>query len=112
MLTLTPLTCIKCGAEKGGNWKQCKGSCPIPSSPHFDPNVGIEARAAKVIAEGPRAALQRLRECAMTLVYEMEAMPFTVALGPTVESNLTQALLRVVEVCEKREAELTLKVVT
>lgn len=28
-------TCPKCGADSGNNWSQCKGSCPMPGSPHY-----------------------------------------------------------------------------
>jgi hypothetical protein len=35
----TVMTCPKCGAESGDSWLQCEGSCPMPMSPHFDPNA-------------------------------------------------------------------------
>lgn len=31
-----PVTCPKCGATSGDDWSQCKGSCPMPGSPHYD----------------------------------------------------------------------------
>lgn len=31
------MKCPKCGAISGDDWKQCKGSCPMPGSPHYDP---------------------------------------------------------------------------
>ncbi|MCK1543358.1 hypothetical protein IVB12_15690 [Bradyrhizobium sp. 179] len=30
-------TCPKCGATSGNDWSQCKGSCPLPGSPHHKP---------------------------------------------------------------------------
>lgn len=38
--------CVKCGRESGDDWRQCEGSCPVPDSPHYDP----EALAAKPAA--------------------------------------------------------------
>src|ERR1700722_6050552 len=29
------ITCPKCGTDDPGDWSQCKGSCPMPESPHF-----------------------------------------------------------------------------
>ena len=29
--------CPKCYAKSGDNWGQCRGSCPMPMSPHYDP---------------------------------------------------------------------------
>lgn len=31
------IKCPKCGAESGDDWSQCKGSCPMPGSPHYKP---------------------------------------------------------------------------
>lgn len=31
--------CPKCGFSSGDDWKQCKGSCPMPQSPYFNPPV-------------------------------------------------------------------------
>lgn len=31
------VTCPKCGCHSGGDWSQCKGSCPMRSSPHHVP---------------------------------------------------------------------------
>jgi hypothetical protein len=28
--------CDKCGVRSGNDWSQCKGSCPMPMSPHYD----------------------------------------------------------------------------
>ena len=33
------LICPKCGAASGDDWSQCKGSCPMFGSPHYDPNA-------------------------------------------------------------------------
>jgi hypothetical protein len=30
------ITCPKCGAVSGDDWSQCKGTCPMTMSPHFD----------------------------------------------------------------------------
>lgn len=29
------MPCPKCGAFSGDDWEQCKGSCPMPGSPHY-----------------------------------------------------------------------------
>lgn len=29
-------TCPKCGNESGDDWRQCRGSCPMPVSPYYD----------------------------------------------------------------------------
>lgn len=101
--------CLKCGAISGNDWSQCKGSCPIPASPHFDPHC--EFISEPFPAGGPKAALKRLRQGAMALHSEMENLPASIQLGPKVEDNISRALLRIVELCEKREAELTPKIV-
>jgi hypothetical protein len=101
--------CLKCGATSGDDWSQCEGSCPIPASPHFDPHCELIAEPVK--EGGPKAALKRIREGAMMLHQEIEGLPTTIFLGPKVEDNISRALLRVVELCEKREAELTPKIV-
>jgi len=31
------MPCPKCRASSGDDWEQCKGSCPIPGSPHYTP---------------------------------------------------------------------------
>lgn len=31
-------SCPKCHTYSGNNWRQCEGRCPIPSSPHYDPD--------------------------------------------------------------------------
>ena len=31
------IVCPKCGCNSGDDWSQCRGSCPIPSSPHYKP---------------------------------------------------------------------------
>jgi len=28
--------CPKCAATSGGDWRQCRGLCPMPMSPHYD----------------------------------------------------------------------------
>jgi hypothetical protein len=28
--------CPKCGAFSGDDWRQCKGKCPLPATPHHD----------------------------------------------------------------------------
>lgn len=28
--------CPKCGVQSGDDWRQCEGSCPMPSSPHYN----------------------------------------------------------------------------
>jgi hypothetical protein len=31
------MPCPKCRASSGDDWEQCKGSCPMPMSPHYTP---------------------------------------------------------------------------
>lgn len=31
--------CPKCGNESGDDWRQCRGSCPMPMSPHYRQTV-------------------------------------------------------------------------
>jgi hypothetical protein len=33
------VTCPKCDKFSGDDWSQCKGSCPVPGSPHFDESI-------------------------------------------------------------------------
>jgi hypothetical protein len=37
------MKCIKCGAVSGDDWRQCKGSCPLSQSPHYDPQLLVKA---------------------------------------------------------------------
>ena len=30
-----PSECPKCHADSGDDWRQCKGACPMPMSPHY-----------------------------------------------------------------------------
>ena len=32
-------TCPKCGCESGDDWSSCKGVCPMPASPYYDPGL-------------------------------------------------------------------------
>jgi hypothetical protein len=32
------ILCPKCGSTSGNDWSQCKGSCPMPGSPDYDPH--------------------------------------------------------------------------
>lgn len=41
------LTCSKCGAHSGNDWEQCKGSCPMPGSPHYDPSPKPDVAGAR-----------------------------------------------------------------
>jgi hypothetical protein len=36
--------CPKCKAVSGDSWAQCKGSCPMPGSPHYKPEGFNEAQ--------------------------------------------------------------------
>lgn len=40
-------TCSKCRATSGNDWSQCKGSCPMPGSPHHDAEANFGANIAK-----------------------------------------------------------------
>lgn len=31
--------CPKCRFTSGDDWRQCGGSCPMPGSPHYNPNA-------------------------------------------------------------------------
>lgn len=33
---MTAPRCPKCSATSGGDWSQCRGSCPMLDSPHYD----------------------------------------------------------------------------
>lgn len=33
---MTAVRCPKCSATSGGDWSQCRGSCPMLDSPHYD----------------------------------------------------------------------------
>lgn len=33
---IVEMLCPKCGAQQAGDWSQCKGTCPISFSPHFN----------------------------------------------------------------------------
>ena len=33
---MTTPRCPKCSATSGGDWSQCRGSCPMLDSPHYD----------------------------------------------------------------------------
>ena len=33
------ITCPKCNAISGDDWRQCDGVCPMPHSPYFDANL-------------------------------------------------------------------------
>lgn len=35
---MTEMYCPKCYATSGDNWSQCDGKCPMPMSPHYNPN--------------------------------------------------------------------------
>lgn len=49
--------CPKCKNTSGDDWTQCRGSCPMPMSPHFNPeerstwNPGIKPEAAAATKE-------------------------------------------------------------
>lgn len=34
--------CPKCGAFSGDDWSQCKGFCPITSSPHYSFSTEVQ----------------------------------------------------------------------
>jgi hypothetical protein len=33
------IQCPKCKSFSGDDWSSCEGHCPMPMSPHFDPDV-------------------------------------------------------------------------
>lgn len=35
------MVCEKCGAGSGDDWSQCRGSCPLPISPHYQPSAAL-----------------------------------------------------------------------
>ena len=39
MVTKNTTICPKCKYRSGDDWNQCKGSCPMPMSPHYDPQA-------------------------------------------------------------------------
>lgn len=47
------MNCPKCHAKSGDDWSQCHGVCPMPGSPHYDPNwPGREDNRAAPIDTG------------------------------------------------------------
>ena len=31
------IVCPKCRQDSGNDWSQCRGKCPLPMSPHYQP---------------------------------------------------------------------------
>lgn len=50
MIKSASAVCPKCSATSGGDWSQCRGSCPMPMSPYYD-------RAKTLCAESHYAAI-------------------------------------------------------
>jgi hypothetical protein len=51
----TYITCPKCKGHHGNDWRQCKGECPMPGSPHYSPYLEFRLKVTnseRVIAEG------------------------------------------------------------
>jgi hypothetical protein len=38
------MECPKCGYTSGDDWSQCRGSCPMPGSPHYDEDAEVPGR--------------------------------------------------------------------
>lgn len=50
------MNCPKCQAKSGDDWSQCQGVCPMPGSPHYDPNwVCREDNRTRPSAPAPAA---------------------------------------------------------
>jgi len=47
--------CPKCGNESGDDWRQCRGSCPMPMSPHY-----LQTAAPQQCAEQAEAMLSEV----------------------------------------------------
>ena len=44
------MECLKCGKSSGDDWSQCKGVCPMASSPHFDKSTCIHWTNVRAVA--------------------------------------------------------------
>lgn len=47
------MQCPKCNARSGDDWEQCKGSCPMPGSPHFESQPQGQAMSAEELLPCP-----------------------------------------------------------
>ena len=107
------MQCPKCNARSGDDWEQCKGSCPMPGSPHFESQpqgqamtdtVRVPRGAVEAIADDLRAiSLELTKKRATTPVSEdifrkalaLEAMLAASPQGDGLSADANAALLLV-----------------
>lgn len=81
--------CPKCGWDSGDDWSQCKGSCPMPMSPHYNKsdNPMFVVNGTVNIPENTPYTVDRFRRRTYTVIkhHRMDSTPVTIATGLSLE---------------------------